>query len=135
MKASKLGRYWNNKPPWPQYWSTRLVNEIIMNTLTIRTTPASSEILAKRAEAMLQVEEMCKSQVQWYQTVTVAEYRRMRAEGIGFPKPSLYEGARTVTLAGRHGHDIQLRVIQAQTTSKGVLLHFHAGAFPARVFF
>ena len=98
-----------------------------MNTLTIRTNPAPSELRAKRAEAMVKMEEMCRSQLQWYQTETVSEYRRLRAEGIGFPKPSLFDGARTVTISGRDGHQIQLRIIQARPSTNGVLLHFHAG--------
>jgi hypothetical protein len=98
-----------------------------MNTLTIRTNPASPEVLAKRAQAMKKVEDSCRSQVQWYQTETVSEYRRRRVEGDGFPKPWLYEGARTVTILGRDGNEIQLRVIQANPSTKRVLLHFHAG--------
>lgn len=98
-----------------------------MNTLTVRTNPASPEVLAQRAQAMLKVEDSCRSQVQWYQTETVSEYRKLRAEGDGFPKPWLYDGARTVTIAGRDGHEIQLHVIQAKPSTQGVLLHFHAG--------
>jgi hypothetical protein len=105
----------------------RLAKCATMNTLTIRTNPASPAVLAKRAQAMDKIEDMCRSQVQWYETDTVAEYRRQRAEGDGFPKPWLYEGARTVTIPGRDGHELQLRVIQANPSTKGVLLHFHAG--------
>lgn len=100
-----------------------------MNTLTVRTNPAPVEVLAERAKAMLKVEDMCKSQVQWYQTKTVSDYRKLRAEGIGFPKPWLYKEAKTVTISGRDGNEIPLRVVQATPPTKGVLLHFHAGLY------
>ncbi|KAH8892300.1 carboxylesterase [Thozetella sp. PMI_491] len=100
-----------------------------MDRLTIRTTPTSAEILAKRDLAMIKVEEMCRSQAQWYQTPTVAEYRRMRAEGIGFPKPASNAGARTVTFPARDGHLVELRIIRCDPSAKSVLLHFHAGGF------
>lgn len=98
-----------------------------MSPLIVRTVPAAAEILAERERNMRQVEVTCKSQVQWWETETVAEYRRRRLEGDGFPKPTLYQDARTVSIQGRDGKPIELRVIQACTKPQGIILHFHAG--------
>jgi hypothetical protein len=100
-----------------------------MSDFIIKVNPASSEILASRAAAMVKVEEMCHSQTAWYSLPTVAEYRQKRAEGLaGFLAPTLYPGARTISVTSRDGYQIQLRIIQPVKETKGVLLHFHAGA-------
>jgi hypothetical protein len=99
-----------------------------MSIPNFRVNPASEEVMSERRKSMAKIEEICKTQVQWYQAVSVAEYRRMRAEGIGFPRPARYEGARTVLIQSRGSHKIELRVIEAgKKLCNGVLLHFHAG--------
>lgn len=97
--------------------------------LNIKVNPASAEVLDQRRKAMLQVEELGRSQVQWYETKTVGEYRRLRAEGIGFPKPAVCKYARTLFARARDGHPIELRIFDSAKPSKGTLLHFHAGEY------
>ncbi|KAF2802376.1 uncharacterized protein BDZ99DRAFT_576775 [Mytilinidion resinicola] len=46
-----------------------------MSSLTIKTNPASPEILAARAQTMKKVEDMCRSQKGWHEYDTPAEYR------------------------------------------------------------
>jgi acetyl esterase len=99
-----------------------------MPPLIINTNPASPETLLNRADAMTKVEQMCKAQIQWHQCSTVAEYRKMRIEGInGYPKPLVLESAKTITIRGRDGNEIELRIITPPVPTKGVVMHFHAG--------
>jgi len=101
-----------------------------MSALIIKSNPASPEILAGRARSMKQVEDICRSQTQWYECETPAHYRRKRLEGLdGFMKPALYDDARVVSAPARDGHLIELRIIQPSNVTNGVLLHFHAGGF------
>ncbi|KAH8798520.1 putative carboxylesterase [Xylogone sp. PMI_703] len=101
-----------------------------MAPLVIINNPASPAILQQRTVAMDRVEDTWKSQTQWYETETVAHYRRMRIEGSnGFVKPQLYDGAQTIFAHTRDGHSLGLRIISPDTSSKGVMLHFHAGGF------
>ena len=98
-----------------------------MDCFHVENVPAAEDVLTVRAGIMKQVEEMCRGQVQWHETENVAEYRRFRAQGIGFPKVPLFEGNRTVTMSARDGHRLSLRVITNCDSPKGTVLHFHAG--------
>lgn len=99
-----------------------------MVQLVIKTNPATPQVLRKREEDMAKVEEMCKSQTEWYKFETAADYRRARQEGThGFKKPPIYEQAATITVPARDGHQIELRIVKSNQSTKNVLLHFHAG--------
>ncbi|TVY54803.1 Acetyl esterase [Lachnellula cervina] len=101
-----------------------------MPDFNIKVKSATPLLLDAREATMKNVEAMCRGQPQWYSLSSVAEYRKKRAEGLdGFVSPALYSGAKTVYIAARDGHQIELRIIQPPKESKGVLLHFHAGGF------
>jgi len=77
----------------------------------------------------MKVEAMCREQPSWYSLSSVSEYRKKRAQGLdGFVSPVLYAGAKTVYIAARDGHQIELRIIEPAKDTQGVLLHFHAGS-------
>lgn len=64
-----------------------------------------------------------------YEFPTPQTYRDARRDGInGFKKPVANDDARLVTITGRDGESVEIRVISPTTqSSKGVWLHFHAG--------
>jgi acetyl esterase len=56
--------------------------------------------------------------------------REGRRQGRGpFPAPVYSARARTVTITGRDGNEIGLRVIAPQGTARGVYLHIHGGGW------
>lgn len=78
---------------------------------------------------MCDVEDVCKSQIQWWQTSSVQEYRRRRAKGDGFPKPFINEAAEMATVKATKGHEISLRITRPQNKANATILHFHAGKY------
>ncbi|KAL2815735.1 carboxylesterase [Aspergillus granulosus] len=100
-------------------------------SLNVQPAPVDPAILKARQEFLDKYEAQLVGSLQWNQCDSAADYRKMRREGLnGFPKPVLNPKARTVTIAARDGHRIELRIISpSQQQSKGVWLHFHAGGF------
>ncbi|OQU95817.1 hypothetical protein CLAIMM_01984 [Cladophialophora immunda] len=84
-----------------------------------------------RQEVLDKIEQEQNSSTPWYKYPQPEEYRKARREGThGFPKPVLNEKATLIKIAGRDGHQIELRIIKPETKiTKGVWLHFHAGGF------
>lgn len=100
-----------------------------MDEFVIKYNETSPATLEARAAAMTKLEQVCASQVQWYEFESPAQYRKMRSEGTnGFPKPQLWEGARNIQIQTRDGHSMELRIIDPLRTKNAVLLHFHAGS-------
>ncbi|KAL3466974.1 carboxylesterase [Aspergillus heterothallicus] len=100
-------------------------------SLNIQPAPVDPAVLKARLEFLDKYEAQLAGSLQWNQTESPAEYRRMRREGLnGFPKPVLNPKARTLSIDARDGHKIELRIIAPSSQpSKGVWLHFHAGGF------
>lgn len=67
--------------------------------------------------------------IQWNECQSPAAYRDMRREGLnGFPAPVRNPNAKPLSIRGRDGHEIELRIISPECQqSKGIWLHFHAG--------
>ena len=67
-------------------------------------------------------------QPEWW-IAGAAELRAARRRGEGpFPPPVMSSRARTMTIAGKDGHDISLRVIEP-ARPRGIYLHLHGGGW------
>ena len=68
-------------------------------------------------------------QPDWW-TVGPAAFRAARRRGEGpFPAPVFSPRARTMTIAGKAGNDIPLRVIVPNSPPRGIYLHLHGGGW------
>src|SRR5262244_1947791 len=76
-----------------------------------------------------QMIELLEGQPEWW--ITGAEtFRAMRRRGEGpFPAPVMSPRARTITITGRDGNTIALRVIAPAAPPRGVYLHLHGGGW------
>jgi acetyl esterase/lipase len=80
---------------------------------------------AKLNEQMIQ---LLTPQPDWW-VVGAAEFRAARRRGEGpFPAPVMSPRARTITITGKAGNDIPLRVI-APSGPRGIYLHIHGGGW------
>jgi acetyl esterase/lipase len=80
---------------------------------------------AKLNEAMV---ELLTPQPDWW-VVGAAAFRAARRRGEGpFPAPVMSPRARTITVAGKDGNEIPLRVI-APASPRGIYLHIHGGGW------
>jgi acetyl esterase len=81
------------------------------------------------AKLNAQMIDLLTGQPEWW--VTGAEtFRAARRRGEGpFPAPVMSSRARTITIAGKDGHQISLRVIAPETTTRGIYLHLHGGGW------
>jgi acetyl esterase/lipase len=97
--------------------------------LIVQTDEPSADVLRQRLDLLDAVEKMHISAVQWSDCDSPAQYRQMRRDGTnGFPKPHVDPKGQTVTIKGRTGEDIELRVLRPDNEDvRGVFLHFHAG--------
>src|SRR5271156_4179884 len=79
------------------------------------------------AKLNAQMIELLTGQPEWW--VTGAEtFRAARRRGEGpFPAPVISSRARTITIAGKDGNEIPLRVIAPETAPRGIYLHLHGG--------
>jgi acetyl esterase len=68
-------------------------------------------------------------QPEWW--ITGAEaFRAARRRGEGpFPAPIMSPRARTITITGKGGHEIPLRVILPEKPPRGIYLHLHGGGW------
>ena len=72
--------------------------------------------------------QMLTGQPEWW-IVGAAAMRAARRRGEGpFPAPVMPSGARTLTITGKDGNEIPLRVI-APPQARGIYLHFHGGGW------
>src|SRR5580704_9309973 len=73
--------------------------------------------------------QLLTGQPEWW--ITGAEaFRAARRRGEGpFPAPVMSSRARTITITGKSGNAIPLRVIEPQGKARGVYLHLHGGGW------
>lgn len=85
--------------------------------------------LKDRLDYLDDLEAKYADNIQWNECDTPTAYRRMRREGLnGFIAPVRNPKAKTFSIRGRDGHEIELRIISPEDQpSKGAWLHFHAG--------
>jgi acetyl esterase len=70
---------------------------------------------------------LLEGQPEWWIT-GAAEARAARRRGEGaFPAPVFSSRARTMTIAGKDGRQIPLRIIEPMTKPRGIYLHLHGG--------
>src|SRR5262249_20282613 len=87
---------------------------------------ADAAIDAETAAANAQMIELLTGQPGWWITgAAAARAARRRGEG-PFPAPVMSSRARTITITGRDGNVIPLRVI-APAQPRGIYLHLHGG--------
>jgi acetyl esterase len=87
-----------------------------------------SAIAPETAALNAQMIEMLTGQPEWWIT-GAGNARAARRRGAGpFPPPVMSERARTLTIAGKPGGQIPLRVI-APANPRGVYLHLHGGGW------
>jgi len=76
-----------------------------------------------------QMIELLTGQPEWWITGPAA-FRAARRRGEGpFPAPVMSSRARTLTITGRDGRQIALRVIAPSQPPRGVYLHLHGGGW------
>jgi acetyl esterase len=89
---------------------------------------AEAAIDPETASLNAQMIELLEGQPEWW-IVGAAAMRAARRRGEGpFPAPVMSSRARTVTIKGRDGNDIPLRII-APPQPRGVYLHLHGGGW------
>jgi hypothetical protein len=109
---------------------TTLYSAVIMDSLLIEQRPTSKEVLQERLAALDKIEQLHLSQVQWSNCQSPEEYREMRRVGSnGFPKPHTDPNGKTIQILARDKYPIELRILTPKSPSKGVFIHFHAGAY------
>ncbi|HEU0217384.1 MAG TPA: alpha/beta hydrolase [Stellaceae bacterium] len=81
------------------------------------------------AKLNAQMIELLTGQPEWW--ITGPEtFRAMRRRGEGpFPAPVMSPRARTITITGKDGNAIPLRIIEPQGQARGVYLHLHGGGW------
>ena len=90
---------------------------------------ADGAIAPDTARLNAQMIELLTGQPEWWVTGP-ATFRAMRRRGEGpFPAPVMSPRARTITIAGKDGNQIPLRVIAPDAPSRGVYLHLHGGGW------
>src|SRR5579862_2326210 len=76
-----------------------------------------------------QMIELLTGQPEWWIAGAQA-FRAARRRGEGpFPAPVMSERARTITITGKDGNEIPLRVIAPNAPPRGVYLHLHGGVW------
>ena len=90
---------------------------------------ADAAIDADTAGLNAQMIELLTGQPEWWVTGP-ATFREMRRRGEGpFPAPVMSPRARTITIAGKDGNEIPLRVVAPNAPPRGVYLHLHGGGW------
>jgi acetyl esterase/lipase len=80
------------------------------------------------AQSNAQMIELLTGQPEWW-IVGAAAARAARRRGDGpFPAPVMSSRARTLTITGKDGNEIQMRVI-APSQPRGIYLHLHGGGW------
>jgi len=81
------------------------------------------------AEQNTRMIELLEGQPEWWITgAEAARAARRRGEG-AFPAPVMSPRARTISITGKDGHQIPLRVIEPASKPRGVYLHLHGGGW------
>ena len=81
------------------------------------------------AKLNAQMIELLSGQPEWW-IVGAAAMRAARRRGEGpFPAPVMSNRARTITITGKDGAQIPLRVIEPAHPARGIYLHLHGGGW------
>jgi acetyl esterase len=90
---------------------------------------SDAAISAETARLNAQMIQVLTGQPEWW--VTGAEaFRAARRRGEGpFPAPVMSDRARTLTITGKDGNQIPLRVIAPAGQPRGIYLHLHGGGW------
>lgn len=81
------------------------------------------------AKLNAQMIEMLAGQPEWW-IIGAQAMRAARRRGEGpFPAPVFSNRARTMTIAGKDGNEIPLRVIEPAQSPRGIYLHLHGGGW------
>ena len=81
------------------------------------------------AKLNAQMIEMLTGQPEWW-IIGAQAMRAARRRGEGpFPAPVFSNRARTMTIAGKDGNEIPLRVIEPAQSPRGIYLHLHGGGW------
>ena len=81
------------------------------------------------AKLNAQMIELLSGQPEWW-IVGAAAMRAARRRGEGpFPAPVMSSRARTITITGKDGAQIPLRVIEPAHPARGIYLHLHGGGW------
>ena len=76
-----------------------------------------------------QIIELFSAQPEWW-IVGAHASREARRRGEGpFPAPVFSDRARTITITGKDGNEIPLRVIAPLQAPRGIYLHLHGGGW------
>ncbi len=86
-------------------------------------------INSETAKLNAQMIELLNGQPEWW-IVGAAAMRAARRRGEGpFPAPVMSSRARTITITGKDGHQIPLRVIEPAQSARAIYLHLHGGGW------
>ena len=99
-------------------------------TLTRPFDPAlfgEAAIDAETAELNAQMIELLTDQPEWW-IIGAEAFRAARRGEAPFPAPVMSSRARTLTITGKDGNEIPLRLI-APAQPRGVYLHLHGGGW------
>lgn len=101
----------------------------MVSSITIAVKDTESQVLEKRAALCDTLEANTSKAIEVFRDVSAQEYREMRQNGTnGFNKPPEISEAENMTIKRRDGTDMELRIVKPTTgSSRGSLLHFHAG--------
>jgi acetyl esterase len=84
---------------------------------------------AETANLNAKMIELLTGQPEWW-VVGPAAFRAARRRGEGpFPAPVMSSRARTLTIPGKDGNELMLRVIAPTQPARGVYLHLHGGGW------
>jgi acetyl esterase/lipase len=90
---------------------------------------ADAAIDPDTAKLNAQIIDLLNGQPEWW-IVGAAAMRAARRRGEGpFPAPVMSSRARTITITGKDGNQIPLRVIEPSQPPRGIYLHVHGGGW------
>ena len=90
---------------------------------------ADAAIDPDTAKLNAQIIDLLNGQLEWW-IVGAAAMRAARRRGEGpFPAPVMSSRARTITITGKDGNQIPLRVIEPSQPPRGIYLHVHGGGW------
>ena len=90
---------------------------------------ADAAIDPDTAKLNAQIIDLLNGQLEWW-IVGAAAMRAARRRGEGpFPAPVMSSWARTMTITGKDGNQIPLRVIEPSQPPRGIYLHVHGGGW------
>src|SRR6266851_9572266 len=90
---------------------------------------ADAAIDPETADLNARMIELLEGQPEWWIVgAETARVARRRGEG-AFPAPVMSNRARTMTITGKDGNVIPLRIIEPAAPPRGIYLHLHGGGW------